>query len=86
MPYIPEEDRHDMTHYINLLSIQIITPGELNYVVSRLLHKAVESDSRNYENMSRYRAALLDAAEEYYRRVMAPYEDEKRRENGDVYK
>jgi hypothetical protein len=28
---------------------------------------------------------LTDAAAEFYRRVVAPYEDAKRAENGDVY-
>ena len=38
-----------------------------------------------YTTASHIRAGFDDASAEWYRRVMAPYEDIKCTENGDVY-
>jgi len=38
-----------------------------------------------YAEMSAVRGVLADVSSEFYRRKMAPYEDMKREENGDVY-
>ena len=35
--------------------------------------------------IARVGAGLADVSEEFYRRVMAPHEDQKMKENGDVY-
>lgn len=70
-----------MDEAVQWATVSIKVPGELNYLISRVL--AQHQDG--YHDMSAWRAAVIDAAEEYYRRVMAPYEDRKCKENGDVY-
>ena len=87
MPYINRNARVVMDPLLEGLAQQITEPGDLNYVVSRLLSLCIVAshDTPGYHSLSQWRAALTDAAEEFYRRVMAPYEDYKRRRNGDVY-
>lgn len=91
MPYIDRRRRGQLDRHIDEIVRWIAMPGELNYVISRLLTKLVVLDSIDnppqvsYHDLSRWRAAVTDAADEFYRRVMAPYEDQKASENGDVY-
>lgn len=64
--------------------------GELNYAVSVLmdayLSRAAERDGRTrYAHLNEVIGVLECAKLELYRRVAAPYEDEKIDENGDVY-
>lgn len=64
--------------------------GELNYAVTRLvdtyLSAAAERDGRlRYAHLNEAIGVLECAKLELYRRVAAPYEDEKIAESGDVY-
>lgn len=64
--------------------------GELNYAVTKLvdayLSRAAERDGRTrYAHLNEVIGVLECAKLELYRRVAAPYEDEKIEENGDVY-
>jgi hypothetical protein len=89
MPYIKQAQRRvldnepviDVASHITLDSIT----GEFNYVISTIANELVQTYGRSYKVMSAIRAAMEDASAEFYRRVMAPYEDEKIAENGDVY-
>lgn len=80
MPYIKEEDREqiaDFNHPVNA--------GELNYKITLLLIEYLENNGKNYQKMNDIMGALEGAKLEFYRRVAAPYEDQKIKENGDVY-
>jgi len=57
-------------------------PGDLNYVLFRIA-KGLCTPPRYYKINAVY-GVLQCMAFEFYRRVVAPYEDEKIRENGDV--
>lgn len=81
MPYIPERDRAAVEPRI---FEKAKTAGELNYQITRLLVKWVGFDM-NYERLNAAVGALECAKLELYRRVAAPYEDKKKRLNGDVY-
>lgn len=64
--------------------------GELNYAVTRLVDEYLsgraERDGRlRYTHLNEAVGVLECAKLELYRRVAAPYEDEKREESGDVY-
>lgn len=64
--------------------------GELNYAVTRLvddyLARAAGRDGRvRYAHLNEVIGVLECAKLELYRRVAAPYEDEKIGESGDVY-
>lgn len=74
-------------------------PGQLNYVLTReciryleqraVLHKDQGGWTGGLRPSYEDRAEVLNALEaaklEFYRRALAPYEDDKKVENGDVY-
>jgi hypothetical protein len=60
-------------------------PGELNYLITCLCRDYIEQKGKRYLILNEVVGALECAKLELYRRVAAPYEDEKIAENGDVY-
>ncbi len=82
MPYIKDHLRYRLNDGIELISP--IDPGELNYVITRLCHQYIERKGKNYETLNAVIGVLSCAQAELYRRVAAPYEDEKIISNGDV--
>lgn len=93
MPYISQELRDELAvyrkHEFAKLAMKIGSPGELNYAITTLvLAYCRQQSARGTTSYSIYNAVLgvLDAvAREFYRREVAPYEDRKIAENGDVY-
>ena len=62
-------------------------PGTLNYIITRLCDywtKDIDGKA-NYERYNAVIGVLECVKQELYRRQIAPYEDEKCEENGDVY-
>ena len=59
--------------------------GVLNFQITQLMLRYVKEQGLSYASISSARAAAFDAAAELNRRIGAPYEDQKIRENGDVY-
>lgn len=64
--------------------------GELNYALTRLVDayltgRAQEAGRVRYAHLNEAIGVLECAKLELYRRVAAPYEDEKQAESGDVY-
>lgn len=57
--------------------------GLFNYAITSLAVDLVGAPS--YAKCSLIRGVMSDASAEFYRRVVAPYEDQKCVENGDVY-
>ena len=80
MPYISTEDRNDLDN-----RAMPETAGELNYMISALLDDYLVEKGKNYANINEVIGMLECAKLELYRRVAAPYEDEKIDQNGDVY-
>src|SRR5690606_4700034 len=63
------------------------TAGELNYAITRLVDAYLTArGGLRYAHLNEVVGALECAKLELYRRLAAPYEDEKRRETGDVYR
>lgn len=62
-----------------------ITAGDFNYMVSALVDGMLEKYGVSYSALNSLIGALECAKLELYRRIAAPYEDQKRAENGDVY-
>jgi wyosine [tRNA(Phe)-imidazoG37] synthetase (radical SAM superfamily) len=83
MPYIKEEDRDKLDHPIHELLSEIHTSGELNYVITRILHHKFRR-SPSYDTAQNLIGTLEAVKLEFYRRIVAPYEDEKIEENGDL--
>lgn len=84
MPYIKTEDRLKFNTRINEISNLITCDGDLNYVISLLLHKQLEKRGICYQNMNNLMGSIDCAKMEFFRTVIAPYEDKKRNENGSV--
>ena len=80
MPYITQEDR-------DTFNIEKSTPkngGELQYLISVMIKELI-GDDYNYAKLESVMGALAGAQMEFYRKVVAPYEDKKIDINGGVY-
>jgi uncharacterized protein DUF6899 len=88
MPYLTQDDRLKFNRLLIELGEQLQTSGELNYCIARLTMeflKKIRGPQVTYHDLSRIHGVLQDVANEYYRKVMAPYEDNKEKENGEVF-
>lgn len=81
MPYIDQQFRY----VLKPRCIPAKTEGDLNYQISVLLNRYMEHHGLSYNRMGDCTSACENAAAEFRRRVMAPYEDQKILDNGDVY-
>lgn len=62
------------------------TIGELNFAITRLCLKFLKPQGKEtYRHYNEIIGVLECAKMEMYRRMVAPYEDGKRQENGEVY-
>lgn len=85
MPYINDHLRPSYDREINELvsKLDVNTPGDINYVISRIVWAL-------FRTTNRYGAAnsllgVLEAVKlEFYRRCVAPYEDIVKERNGDL--
>lgn len=84
MPYIKQEDRNGFHQALALMPL-IHTPGELNYLISKLLFSYAHHSGLSYQKINDIIGALEGAKLEFYRRVAVPYEESKIKLNGDVY-
>lgn len=91
MPYIKIKDRKKYDILIDTMrdilknedndSIE----GSLNYVITNLLFSLCSIDNTRYYMVNRAMGVLECVKQEFYRRLAAPYEDKKVKENGDVF-
>jgi hypothetical protein len=82
MPYIKQERREAI-----LNGEKPQDAGELNFAISVLVDNYLKDKGGiRYAHLNDVIGAMDCAKLELYRRVAAPYEDEKIEENGDVYK
>lgn len=59
--------------------------GQLNYCLTAVAIRYVEDNGLSYESINDVMGAFACAAQEFYRRVAADYEDIKIVANGDCY-
>lgn len=87
MPYINEDRRHHYSELDETIdSYDIKSPGELNYLITLLCLNYLSSSAPNsYSEYNDVIGALESAKLEFYRRRVVDYEQEKIKENGDVY-
>jgi hypothetical protein len=90
MPYIKPTNRSvynvDITtlaEHIKTMSDKGKTAGELNYVITKLL-KEIYRGQYSYSVHNEIIGMLECCKQEWYRRLVSPYEDLKIIENGDV--
>jgi len=88
MPYINQKQRKVFNPIIDILFSHIDNKGEVNYCITRLVHlwvlELIKKSRKCYDILSKGHNVLQDATAEYYRVVIAPYEDIKKKENGFV--
>jgi len=82
MPYIKKEDRK----YLDKDKASNIprTVGELNYYFTKVI-KEYCGFGLTYQKINDILGVLEGTKLEFYRRVAIPYENKKKKENGDVY-
>ena len=87
MPYIKQEKRplfdDDIEKIVSILKEQPLmeVDGDVNYIVTSIMKKLY---APRYFNFNRAIGVLESIKLEFYRRAVAPYEDIKIKENGDV--
>lgn len=80
MPYISAESRYNLEENAEAPT----SAGELNYCITKMCD-AYAVNQHNYSKFNEIIGVLECAKLEFYRRLVAPYEDIKREDNGDVY-
>ena len=86
MPYLDDDPRARIDRVIKPLQDAISIPGHLNYAICKLTERAVlQQYDLSYHTLSKFHAAIQDAADEFQRRVIDTYEDEARAKYGDVF-
>lgn len=81
MPYIKQEKRPRLESRDQCP----LTSGELNFVLTSVIEDYRLFHGDSYQIFNDIVGALEGAKQEFYRRIVAPYEDKKIIENGDVY-
>ncbi len=79
MPYIEEQDRADA-------ATRLDTVGDLTYALTALCEQYRTAHGDKFQTFAEIDGALGCTGREFYRRVVAPYEDQKIELNGDVYR
>ena len=84
MPYIEAQNRPIIDTWMAplLQHVRDLHPGELNYVLTTLV---LAWEPKRYADMEAVLGRLEAVKLEFYRRVVAPYEDAKKKINGDVF-
>ena len=87
MPYITQEERPQYDKVLKELTKLLkekppeSVDGHLNYVVTKIIKEVYPL---RYYHINKAMGVLECIQHEFYRRVAAPYEDIKIKENGDV--
>ena len=81
MPYVPPERRMGIDPLIEQLADQLHGSGDYNYALTRLLAR---SRRLSYQQINMVIGVLECVKLELYRRLAAPYEDQKKDQNGDI--
>lgn len=83
MPYVNQAERERLEAKPALPAVT--GAGSLNYLLTRVITRFLKDNPNDYQTYNDIVGALEGAKLEVYRRLIAPYEDKKRKENGDVY-
>jgi hypothetical protein len=82
MPYIEKNRRPTMNRVVNLMEqLDVKADGDLNYILFAFCKRCIKPSYNNYKNFC---GELRQCTTEIERKLLAPYEDEKEKENGTV--
>lgn len=84
MPYITAESKRKLEMF-NTSNHTYQTPGELNYFLTKECIRYISQKGSSYQTYNDVLGVLNAMSHEVYRRLIAPYEDQKCKENGDVF-
>lgn len=88
MPYIEKEKRVelvDILRAVDAVGVDSLSVGDINYLVSSIIHRWILSQGGvRYQHINSMIGALECAKLELYRKVAAPYEDNKLLDNGPI--
>lgn len=87
MPYIKSEKRKAMKKPLGDIMHQVTDPGDLNYVMYKMAKMYVKKFAivrLSYALLNEVMGVYESSKAEFYRRLVAPYEDVKIIENGDI--
>lgn len=84
MPYINDDEFKEAVFSAFLALGPIKTPGRLAYLVQQIMLDYYH-EKPGFTQWAAMRGAIEDQVDEFRRRVIAPYEDQKAKENGDVF-
>jgi len=80
MPYITKEAREE------LYDRDPENAGELQYLIAMMMSDYIsDRDQYDYQTLNDVMGALAGAQQEFYRKIVAPYEEKKELLNGSVY-
>lgn len=86
MPYIKDAARFSIDDLVEAGNWpQASNAGELNYIISVIVSDYYSSMGERYQTYNDIMGVLACAQQEVYRRKIAPYEDQKIVENGEVF-
>lgn len=89
MPYIKQRQRESLQPLLEQIGEKLFEycydEGVINYLVTQMLTGYVWFHGKKYKVLSHARGIVQDVSDEFYRRVVVPYEQEKCETNGDVY-
>jgi hypothetical protein len=83
MPYIKRDKRLYLRSHLDYADSQDV--GELTYCFYVLCLNYIKRKGLRYETLAAVNGALTNTIQEIYRRIVAPYEDGKILENGDIH-
>ena len=82
MPYIKGSRRNVVSRVVTAMEeVGIRADGDLNYILFKFCKYNIEPSYNNYKN---FIGELNETVAEIRRQLLAPYEDKKIEENGDV--
>ena len=81
MPYINKKDRHFKIQ----IKDTIKSAGQLNYLLTVICNGYLTIKGESYQTYNDIIGVLECMKQEWYRRKVAPYEEKKMEENGDVF-
>ncbi len=94
MPYIDQAARKVLDDHIDAMLMFVHEKGEYNYIITRLMHDFIQGynaaskwpeDGRAcYDSLNDAVGILECAKQELLRTVVGPYEESKRKANGNI--
>lgn len=84
MPYIKKKDRKWVDVAVDYFILHVIGVGHYTGKLNYFLFKLAKLECNNYSDYRDFIGELECAKAEIERRLLAPYEDKKIKENGDV--